>query len=106
MKPQEQIIFESICIERCMGDYRGYPLGSIGNVVHWLRAFGFRDYDRVQIGDNTVTYWGKPLATFTIDEDLKMPVFTFNDEHEWLQRQQDTYIQGIGKYENPYSKYL
>lgn len=105
-KSQEQIIYENICADRCMGDYRGYPLGSIGNVIHWLRTLGFRDYDRVQIGEDSVHYWGRVIATFTINSDLGMPVFTFDNEHKWLQRQQDIYIQCIGKYSNPYEKYL
>ena len=106
-KSQEQIIFENICMERCMGDYRGYPLGSSGNVVHWLRALGFRNYDTVQVGNGVVEHWGKVLATFTINNELGMPIFNFNkEEYKWLQHQQDTYIACIDKYENPYKQYL
>src|SRR5687768_12573120 len=109
-KPQEQIIFENICMDRCLGDYRNYPLNSVGNICHWLRALGFRDYDRVQIGwrndIGTVSFWGKTIATYRISDELQMPVFAFDNEHKWLQHQQDTYLAGLSKFDNPYKDYL
>jgi hypothetical protein len=110
MKTQEQIIFENVCLQLLCGEYRNHPLESIGNILHYLRAYGLHQYDTCQIGwrddHGQVHLWGKVVATFTIDYDRRLPVFIFDHEHEWLQRRHDTYLAGLPVFVNPYEKYV
>ncbi len=108
-KSQEQIKYENTLFNLVTGDYRGYDLGSVGNIAHWLRALGLQQYDIVTIGFKNdvgkVNLYGKLLATFIINEKLNMPIFTFDKEYDWLQDAQDNYISCLGKYPDPFEKY-
>lgn len=112
---QEEIKYHNMCADLCSGDFRQYMKypESVGNIVHWLRACGFRDYDRVQVGYNskegigTVTFYGKVMATYRfVKNPMEMPVFQFSREYNNLQDRQDNFIANHGKIENPYQKYL
>lgn len=107
-KSQEQIVFEHVCIEMCLGEYRRSPYQSVGQIIHYLRAYGLRNYETVQIGFKNgvgeVISWGNVIATYVFDDIRKMPVFKF-EKHEYVQRHQDLYLAGLDRFENPYAKY-
>jgi hypothetical protein len=111
-KEQDQIIYENICMQLCTGDFSRYKVGSVGNIVQWLRALGLIHYDITQIGWNStlnqgeVTLWGDIIATYMIDNKYNIPVFTFIDKYKWLQFKQTTYIESIEKYPNPFEKWM
>lgn len=55
-----------------------YQKGSVGNILHFL--YHVCNYDvanECMIGQSTVTYWGKPIATFSYNSE-GFPVFAFN----------------------------
>lgn len=102
---QEQIIFENTCLRLACGDFRGYNVGSVGNVIHYLHGYGLIDYDRVQIGFNdgigTVELFGEVIATFQVTKDH--PVFSFGENHQHIQDRQTNYIECLDKFPNPCS---
>jgi hypothetical protein len=106
-KSQEQIRFENTCLNLATGDYRGCPPQSIGNVIHYLRGYGLHQYDIVQIGYRneigTVNLYGKPIATFRFVDDI--PVFTFDNEHEYQKLNQDNYLNNRNVFENPVARW-
>ena len=106
-KSQEQIRYENTLLQSMTGEYRTCPLNSIGNIIHWIRVYGFHQYDSISIGDGHVNFGGL-MATFVIDKNLDMPVFTFDAKYDWLQNAQDNFIKckKENKYPNPYEKYL
>ena len=101
-KSQQQIVFENTCLNLELGDYRHYPIGSIGCIIHWLRAYGLHQYDLVQIGNGEVMLWGGLVATFDFTPD--MPVFSFTSEYEYLNRKQKNYLDFRNVFENPFKK--
>lgn len=105
-KPQEQILFENTCFYLATGDYRGYPPMSLGNVIHWLRAYRLNQYDSVTIGfENgvgSVHLYGKLIATFKNEND--MPVFTFLDGYEYYNTIQKNYLNNKDALKNPFEE--
>lgn len=101
---QEQIMYQNTCFDLATGEYRNHPLKSIGNIIHYLRGYGLREYDTVTIGFDgsvgKVTLWGNVIATYTFNE--TMPIFTFIDKYDWLQAKQDNYIACKDVYPNPH----
>jgi hypothetical protein len=112
MKSQEQIQFESILCKTYDGEYRGAPYRSIGNVIHWIRAFGFLRYDEVTIGYSSeqmvgaVQFFDKLVAFYELNDQLQMPVFLFTEDYQYCEEQQDLYRRCIGKYPDPFEKYV
>jgi hypothetical protein len=110
-KSQEQIKFENMCCELCLGEYRRSPFKSMGNIIHWLRALGLIQYETVQIGWNKqfncgeVNLWGQVIATYTFDENRGIPIFKFIETYDWCQDMQENYLANLDKFENPYKKY-
>lgn len=104
-KSQEQIIFETTCINLATSEYRKYPPMSLGNIIHWLRAYRLNEYDRVTIGMEdgigSVNLFGKKFATFkNVDN---MPVFTFEDEY--YEMIQSNYLNNKDIFKNPFEEW-
>lgn len=105
-KSQEQIRYENICLNLITGDYSNYLKhpNSVGQVCQYLKAYGFHNYDRVQVGFRndigSILFGGKVMATYRIVEDA--PVFTFDSEHDWLKESQDIYLSCKDKFPNPF----
>lgn len=99
---QEEIVYQNVCLDMEMGDYRGYAVGSIGNVIHHLRAYGLREYDVVQIGSGKVMLYGRDIAVYTMTEDR--PVFAFIEDCSHCAHRQKMYLDGLSKFKNPYKQ--
>jgi len=96
IKTQEQIIVENILSK--MLYYNNVPYKSLGSVLNMLYAYNFLQYDTCQVGNNQVTVHGNIIATFVFDDNLKLPVFTFNDyDPEHLSYYQNIYLDYINK---------
>jgi len=89
---QNQIIFENTYLDLSGGEYSKYPLGSVGNIIHYTKALGLMDYDNTTIGEGEVRLYGNIIATYIIDKELNMPIFTFIEKYKLLQERQDIYI--------------
>lgn len=109
-KSQEQIRFENICLNLLWGDYSQYLKypNSIGQVCQFLKAYGFHNYDRVQVGFRnevgTVHFFNKVIATYRMVDGI--PVFNFDNEHVWLKDAQEIYLNNKGKMVNPFQEYM
>lgn len=99
---QEEIVFQNVCLDIEMGDYRGYKVGTIGNVIHHLRAYGLNEYDVVQIGQGKVTLYGINIATFTVNEER--PIFEFTVAYSHCDHRQKMYLDGLLKFKNPWKQ--
>lgn len=113
-KSQEQIKFEIVCSRLAMkANNKEAHITSVYNICYrWLYAYQFRNYDTCTVGWNKelnkgeITDWGTKF-TYYIDEEKQMPIFEFpKGEYEHCQDYQESYLKGMGKYENPYQKYV
>jgi len=90
MTEPDKIKFENTHLDTMR--IRKYPLGSLGNTIDWLNAYGLIQYDIVQIGENDITLHGKLIATYIIDNIEQHPVFAFEPEFDWLNDVQEHYL--------------
>jgi hypothetical protein len=98
---QEQIRFENMKINHEGGWFREYPFKSIGNIMHWIYVYaGLNVADSSTYGDGVVDFFGKRIATFIWDEELKMPIFDFKDGYEHASDQQKIYLSFVKKKDN------
>jgi hypothetical protein len=103
-RPQEVIHFENILLRNYTSPRNHYPLNSIGNISHWLYVYNCIQYDLVTIGNNEVHFNGKLMATYSINEERQMPVFSFTPEFAYLDKQQSAFIYGLdNKFEDPFA---
>lgn len=110
---QEEIIFENTEFDHLGGWWGSYKYGSIGNVMHWAYVFfGLDIADRAQYGMTNdvgeMHCWGKLVANFRLDEELKMPIFyNINDEYAHAAYKQNIYLSGLknGLQNNFYEKH-
>ena len=91
-KSQSQIMYENTLLRSQIGEFKSYKPGTLGNVIHWLNAYGLKQYDIVQIGENKVTLHGDLVATYHLDEKKGMPIFRFDEKYDWLQKQQSNFM--------------
>ncbi len=98
-KTQHQIIFENTYLKHLTGWWKRYPYPALGSIIHWIYVYGTLNMaERIQVGDDEVKYNGKVLATIVYDDNLKMPIFSFNEEYEFMQKTQTIYIEGLTQY--------
>ncbi len=96
---QEKIIYENTLLNLQISEYKSYPFKSLGNVIHWLKAYGILEYDRITIGNYQVDLFGKLVATFYFDENKEMPIFNFTEKWSWLDKKQKNYLENKINYE-------
>lgn len=100
-KSQEQIRFENMYVDSIGGWWSEYPLGSAGNIIHWIYVYTMlRIADSVTVGENEVQLYEKPLARFVIDEERQMPIFIIlnNDIDPNFYENQEIFLQGLKDY--------
>jgi len=95
MKNQQEIKFENTLQRMFISPYFEYSNipNSVGQIIHYLYSYSFRDYDRVQVGNNTVQYRGEEIASFKLVKSI--PVFTFIPKYDYLQETQNNYLEMV-----------
>lgn len=98
---QEQIKYENLKINAQLGEWKNYPFMSLGNALHWIYVYTKSSdiASTIQVGQNEVTYRGKPMASIIWDDKLRMPLFTFTSEYEWIAQAQKDYFYGLINFE-------
>ena len=74
------------------------PYKSIGNIIHWIAVYSGLSVAEQVIIDTVlckVTYKGEDYASFSFDEDLRMPIFEFHGERTHLKMFQDMTLHGL-----------
>lgn len=96
---QEQIIFANTDIAHRTGWNQNYPFGSLGNITHWVDVYcGMTIAEQVTLSQNEVRLFGGVFATFVLDEELQMPIFTFmGTQKDSYTKKQKIYVEGVKK---------
>jgi hypothetical protein len=89
---QEQIKLKNIISALQNPEYKKYDYKSIGMVIHYLKAYGFVDYDVCTIGDGQINRHGEVMAQFKWDADLRLPIFTFGKKYDFMNNVQQIYL--------------
>jgi hypothetical protein len=101
-KSQHQIRFENLFFQSLSGWWTSYPVGSCGNVIHWVYVFSERldVAEQCQVGNNEVTYGGVVIAKIETDEALQMTYFTDCEEFQsgHFADNQRIFHEGLRKY--------
>lgn len=93
--------FQNLFVASISGPYNRYGYKSFGSIIHWVYVYTsmISIADTVTVGDGTVLLYGKPFATYVFDEDLQIPVFSFESEHpfndNYYNRRQATFMEGM-----------
>lgn len=99
---QEQLELKNIQFRIKDGYLKNHPFKSLGNVLHWLYVYGnLKLAESATVGNGIVTYNGKNLASYVFDEQLQMPIFTFDLKFDFwgaeLFRKQALYLKDLQK---------
>lgn len=89
---QDQIKLKNILYALQETEYKKYDYKSIGMVIHYLKAYGFMDYDVCTIGDGQINHHGEVMAQFKWDSDLRLPIFTFSKKYDFINSVQQIYL--------------
>lgn len=101
MMNQDEIKFYNMTIEHQIGWLYESPFKSGGNLIHWIKVYSaLHIADTIKIGEGSITLYGKILLKHEFDEELKMPVFSVDDEcnkeesniAEWIIKNQIIYL--------------
>lgn len=96
---QEEIIFANTDIAHKIGWNKNYPLGSMGNIQHWIDVYcGLNIAEQVILCEDAVRLFGDVFAIFEINNVLEMPIFNFvGTQAENYNKKQKIYIEGLKK---------
>lgn len=94
---QEEIKFQLIAVKHFTGWNRTCPYKSIGSIIHWIYVYcGLNIAERITVSIDHVNLNDKIYATFILDDEYEIPVFTFlNDNDEYLSMSQEAYLKGL-----------
>lgn len=111
---QFKIRFENMYSNSITSWWSQYKYPSFGSILHWLYTYGNFDMAEMSIvGKESILYHGKIAAKYKMDNELQMPIFEFNPEYEWMQINQEIFLEGlknentrevISKYKHIYGK--
>lgn len=80
---------------QCCPWYKNTP-NTFGQISHWIYVYiGLMTSEQIIISKDTVTLYGEKLADFVIDEELKMPVFIFNEKYDEINKIQQIFLDYI-----------
>ncbi len=94
---QEEIRFSNQLSTHWTGYCRECDFKSLGSVLHYLHVYSnnISLADSVKVGEREVFYHNEQIASFILDYELRMPVFTFIDKYSHLADAQDIYVRNI-----------
>jgi hypothetical protein len=93
---QFKIIWHTIYSNNIYGPWSNYKFPAFGNILNWLYALGsFNLAENATIGDGIVKYHSTFVASYLMDKKVQRPVFKFVEEYNWLQNNQDLFIEGF-----------
>lgn len=95
---QEEIRFQNVAVNHYAGWWHDCPYKSIGSIMHWIYVYSnLHIAESIIIGQDSATLFGKPYCTFMFDDSLQMPIFKFENGHEWERLNQEAYLKGLSE---------
>lgn len=91
--------FRLIQDRKLFGWYNEYPYKTVGELINYIYAYSglLRIAEQIVIGVGYVQWGDSQLATYTYDDQLKMPIFVFNEDIstcDLMKENQDIYLKG------------